>query len=93
MSAIDTSNKFCYVARKSCGCVIGVCTDMKDRDTARNVAEFISGGLTVDRVAWTQYQVIAKEPTFFACPHKPCEYCDGKGCMFCNQETSERIAI
>lgn len=84
---IDLSDKYCYIARKVCGCVIGVCTDQRNKDTARSVAEFISGGLTVDRVVWARYREIAKEPTFFACPHKPCEHCGGNGCMFCAEVT------
>jgi hypothetical protein len=39
-----------YIARKKCGCVVGICIDHADKDTARRVADWIKDGLTIDRV-------------------------------------------
>jgi hypothetical protein len=59
-----------YVGRKECGCVIALATDMRDKHTGDNVAEFISDGLTVDRVDWETYkEKISLEETFMKCPH------------------------
>jgi hypothetical protein len=60
-----------YIARATCGCVYGVCTDdpRHPKDTARSVAEFIQQGLKVENVDWARYREISQEPTFFACPH------------------------
>jgi hypothetical protein len=62
-------NKFAYIGRKSCGCVMGVATDNGDNATALHVYEFIQDGLTVDRVPWAKYREIAQEDTFMNCPH------------------------
>ena len=59
-----------YVARKACGCCIGLATDLGDKWTAEAVAEFISSGLTVDRIAWADYkEKVSVEETFMDCPH------------------------
>lgn len=41
-----------YVGKKSCGCIVAFVVDEPEypRDTAREVAEFIRSGLTVERV-------------------------------------------
>lgn len=40
-----------YVGRKSCGCAVAACVDDPKfpKDTAQAVADFIKGGLTVER--------------------------------------------
>ena len=59
-----------YVARKDCGCVIGLVTDMRDKRTGKHVAEFIADGLVVTREDWRTYRnTISKEETFMNCPH------------------------
>lgn len=59
-----------YVARKECGCCIGLVTDLADKSTGEAVAEFISSGLTVDRVAWADYaDKVRHEPGFMNCQH------------------------
>ena len=63
------TEKFVYVGRKPCGCVAGIATDYGDKGTARSVADFITSGLRVTCVPWSQYLVIAKEETFLTCPH------------------------
>lgn len=69
MTEDEINQQFCWVARKACGCVIGVCTDFRDKATGQRVAEFIAAGLLCERVSWPRYREIATEPTFFACPH------------------------
>lgn len=58
-----------YVARKDCGCCLGVVVDLRDKNTGASVGEFIGDGLTVERVDWKTYQEICKEKTFLSCPH------------------------
>lgn len=59
-----------YVARKDCGCCIGIASDMRDRETGEGVAEWIGDGYTVDRVDWNTYrESVCKEETFMSCPH------------------------
>ena len=65
----DNTNAFVYIGRSSCGCVVGLVTDNADIRTANHVADFIKDGLAVNRHSWTEYQEIAKEETFLACPH------------------------
>jgi len=63
-----------YIARKECGCCIGVASDIASypRGTAEGVASFIKEGLTVERVTWEVYrEQVSKELTFMQCPHKP----------------------
>ena len=61
--------KFAYIGRKPCGCVVGVATDNSDQSTALHVYEFIQDGLTVSRISWAEYLEIAQEDTFMDCPH------------------------
>lgn len=58
-----------YIARKECGCCVGLVTDLRNKSTGQSVGEFIGDGLTVDRVDWKTYQEICKEETFMTCPH------------------------
>ena len=61
---------FVYVGRKrQCGCVVGIITDLGDKHTAGGVADFITDGLTINRIPWSEYRQIAEEETFMACPH------------------------
>lgn len=64
-----TEDRFVYVGRKPCGCVVGIATDNRNRMTAEMVREFIQDGLTVTREPWSEYERIAEEETFMACPH------------------------
>ena len=62
--------EFVYVGRKSCGCVVGIASDYADKFTGRAVAEFITDGLTVERVSLEKYrEEISNEPTFMKCQH------------------------
>lgn len=68
---VDPRENGVYVARKSCGCVCGICTDYRDKDTGKYVAEWIKDGLIVTHATWTEYKdVICKEATFMDCPHR-----------------------
>lgn len=59
-----------YIGRAACGCVRALTNDYGDKETGKDVAEFIASGLTIERIAWADYvQRIAEEPTFFKCPH------------------------
>lgn len=63
--------QYVYVARKSCGCAVGLVSDYADRDTGQAVAEFIRDGLRVNCEPWQKYvDEISNEPTFMACPHQ-----------------------
>ncbi len=41
-----------YIGRGKCGCIVAVATDVPDlrKETAANVADFVRGGLAVERV-------------------------------------------
>jgi hypothetical protein len=68
--AENTHPTHVYVARKLCGCVVGLVTDLGDKQTGKHVAEFIGSGLAVNRHDWATYrEKIALELTFMACPH------------------------
>lgn len=59
-----------YVARRKCGCVTGLVSDLGDKATGKSVCEMIGGGLTIDRVSFDDYKAkIIAEPTFMKCPH------------------------
>ena len=59
-----------FVARKDCGCVVGLVTDTRDKRTGKHVAEFIAAGLAVTREDWRTYRdIISQEDTFMQCPH------------------------
>lgn len=59
-----------YIARRSCGCVVGVVTDYQDKSTGEAVGEWIADGLAIERVDWNTYRnKIANEKTFLSCPH------------------------
>lgn len=56
-----------YIAKKKCGCVIAICYDLGDKDTARDVANWIKNGLTVDRVPMSEAVDLLKAG--FECKH------------------------
>ena len=59
-----------YVARQSCGCVVGLVSDLRDKFTGQSVSEFIADGCTVDRVTWDDYKnKVSVEPGFMDCQH------------------------
>jgi hypothetical protein len=41
-----------YIGKKSCGCIVAACVDNPEhkREIARNLAEWIRDGLTIERV-------------------------------------------
>jgi hypothetical protein len=39
-----------YIGVKECGCVVAICHDLGDKETAKEVAELIRSGLHVERV-------------------------------------------
>ena len=62
-----------YLARRPCGCVIGVTVDMADKATGGHVAEFIASGHAVERVDFEQYRAaVVHEAGFLksVCPHQ-----------------------
>lgn len=62
-----------YLARRPCGCVIGVTVDMADKATGRHVAEFIASGYAVERVDFERYRAaVVHEAGFLksVCPHQ-----------------------
>lgn len=63
------NDKFAYVGRKSCGCVVGTVHDGCDAFTGIAVCDLISGGCTVTRHSQEELAEIFKEPTLFNCPH------------------------
>ena len=66
---VDTG--FSYIGRLPCGCCMSICVDYMDKSTAKDVADFIASGLTVERVSDTDLEErVFKEPTFFKCPHQ-----------------------
>lgn len=68
--ALETKPTHVYVGRKECGCVVGLVTDRRDKDTGQGVSDFIADGLIVDRVDWSTYKdKISLEETFMNCPH------------------------
>lgn len=59
-----------YVARKDCGCVVGLVSDLRDKSTGDHVSEFIADGLAVTREDWQTYaEKISKESGFMNCTH------------------------
>lgn len=58
-----------YVARKDCGCIVGVATDNRDHTTGDHVRDFIADGLIVERIDWETYVKLAQADTFMNCPH------------------------
>jgi hypothetical protein len=58
-------DKYCYIAKSKCGCITGVVTDMGDKDTAKDVADFIKSGRTISRMTIAEFQ-----RHHFGCIHK-----------------------
>ena len=46
-----------YIGRKACGCIVAAVVDMQDhkKETAKAVRQFISDGLTIERVTSTPH--------------------------------------
>lgn len=64
---------FVYIGRRSCGCCTAVISDLPgfEKDTAKEVAEVIASGRTIERVAFDVYRDrVSHEETFMACPHQ-----------------------
>ncbi len=61
-----------YIGRMpDCRCCVAVCVDNGDKRTAKNISDFITSGLIVERVSDQDYQEkVCKEPGFFKCPHQ-----------------------
>lgn len=60
----------CYVARKSCGCIIAATVDEPDmqKENAKEVARWMRKGFTVDRVT---VQHVRDNFEGRYCPHEP----------------------
>lgn len=62
---------FIYIGRASCGCCLALVNDYGDKSTGKAVAEFIAGGLTVERISWQEYQEkVSLEEGFMNCIHE-----------------------
>lgn len=61
---------YSYVARKACGCMVGATVDdpAHKKDVAREIAEWVREGLTIERVT---HDVVRKEFMGSKCPHEP----------------------
>ena len=66
-----------YIGRGKCGCIIAVTTDVPDmrKETAADVAEFVRGGLSVERVTLDDFR---RMPFGCKCPKQP----DPQGSLF-----------
>jgi hypothetical protein len=62
----NTDTGYSYIARKSCGCIVGVVADDPNqrRRTARRTSEWIEAGFTVERVT----DDVVREQ-YKSCPH------------------------
>ena len=72
-----------YTGKAKCGCIVAVVADMPDmpKETAKDVAEFIRGGYTVERVPVEDFRggpfgckcakVKAEQPGLFVVPAPP----------------------
>ncbi|MCK9568589.1 hypothetical protein M0R72_06580 [Candidatus Pacearchaeota archaeon] len=51
-----------YIAVKSCGCVVGAVVDIPEcrKETAKDVAEWIRNGLTIERVPSAEVKTLLK---------------------------------
>jgi hypothetical protein len=60
---------YSYVARKSCGCIVGAVSDDPEQKkrTARRTGEWIQAGYTVERVT---NDVVRAEYVGGKCPHQ-----------------------
>jgi hypothetical protein len=56
--------EFEFTARKKCGCLVGVCADMGDRETGAEVAKWIARGLAVERLPRARVVEILKNERF-----------------------------
>jgi hypothetical protein len=64
-----SEDRFDYVATKPCGCVVGLCADIKgcEKDTATVISGWIKSGLSVDRKPMSEVKVILESG--FGCIH------------------------
>ena len=60
-------NTHAYIGRKECGCVVAAVVDdpKYKKDTAQSVAEFLEGGLTIERVTLDETRELLK-----VCKHR-----------------------
>lgn len=65
----ETDDVMCYVARKSCGCIIAATVDEPDmlKENAKEIARWIRKGYTVDRVT---VQHVREHFQGQDCPHE-----------------------
>lgn len=61
----EQQEEYAYIGRAKCGCVVAAAVDEGDRATAKDVAEFIEAGLTVERVT------VRYVRENWGCSHKP----------------------
>ncbi len=66
---MNDEERFDYVATKPCGCIVGLCADMKgcEKDTASMVSEWIRKGLSVSRKPLSEVKTILESG--FGCIH------------------------
>ncbi|HSZ58659.1 MAG TPA: hypothetical protein VK797_23525 [Tepidisphaeraceae bacterium] len=62
---------FCYIGRRSCGCICCVTIDDTEhrKETAKDIAEWIRSGLSIERMTVAQAKA---DPHFF----KHCPLCE-----------------
>lgn len=60
-----------YIGRKACGCVVAVVNDEPDEPkwTAKEVANLIKSGLTVERISFEQWRATDHTAIKFGCVH------------------------
>ena len=52
--------EYAYAAYAKCGCLVGLCVDMQDKDTAKDIAEWITGGCSIERFHLSKRDEILK---------------------------------
>ena len=58
-----------YIGRKTCGCCMASCYDLKDASTRRSINEFMRDGLDIERIVFADYARVMKEPGYMNCFH------------------------
>lgn len=58
MEELQRQTTHVYVARKKCGCMVAAVSDMPtfERETAKDVADFIRDGLAIERMTMAEYK-------------------------------------
>ena len=76
---------YCYIAKERCGCITGAAVDEPQyaKQTAKDVAEWIADGRTIERVS-----LDIVKASFAQCPRTPTVRWNRRECKTCQERVT-----